>query len=104
MNPYASPGTPALPLYLLDRAGYPAWRDAQPANVAAWLKAQGFDAAPGSTVLLPGSDGIAGAVLGVGDRPAPYAYAPAAQALPEGARGPQGGLPAAPPASPRLRQ
>src|SRR5690606_21857171 len=95
MNPaYATPGTPALPLYLLDRAGFAAWRDAQPAAVAAWLKAQAFDAAPGSAVLLPGSDGIAGAVLGVGDRLDPYAYAHGPQALPEGAWAPQGELPA----------
>jgi len=95
MNPaYATPGTPALPLYLLDRAGFAAWRDAQPAGVSAWLKAQAFDAAPGSAVLLPGSDGIAGAVLGVGDRLDPYAYAHGPQALPEGAWAPQGELPA----------
>jgi len=95
MNPaYATPGTPALPLYLLDRAGFAAWRDAQPAAVAAWLKAQAFDAAPGSAVLLPGSDGIAGAVLGVGDRLDPYAYAHGPQALPAGAWAPQGELPA----------
>ena len=93
MNPaYAAPGTAALPLYLLDRAGYPAWRDAQPAAVAAWLRAQPFDAAPGSAVLLPGTDGIAGAVLGLGDRLDPYSYAHAPLALPEGAWTPQGGL------------
>ncbi|WP_447731008.1 leucyl aminopeptidase family protein [Pseudoxanthomonas suwonensis] len=91
---YAPAGTPALPLHLLDRAGFAAWRDAQPAGVAAWLKAQAFDAAPGSAVLLPGSDGIAGAVLGIGDRLDPYAYAHGPQALPEGAWAPQGELPA----------
>ena len=93
MNPaYAAAGTPARPLYLLDRAGYPAWRDAQPAAVAGWLRAQPFDAAPGSAMLLPGSDGIAGAVLGVGDRLDPYSYAHAPLALPEGAWTPHAAL------------
>src|SRR5690606_15238262 len=94
MNPaYASPGTSALPLYLVDRAGYPAWRDAQPAAVAAWLQAQPFDGSPGSAVLLPGASGIGGAVLGVGDRLDPYSYAHAPLALPEGAWTPQDALP-----------
>src|SRR5690606_12108172 len=50
------------------------------------------DAAPGSAVLLPGDDGLAGAVLGLGDRLDPYSYAHAPLALPEGAWAPQGGL------------
>src|SRR5690606_8707838 len=91
---YAPAGTPALPHHLLDPAAFAAWRDVQPAGVAGWLKAQAFDAAPGSAVLLPGSDGIAGAVLGIGDRLDPYAYAHGPQALPEGAWAPQGELPA----------
>ncbi len=95
MNPaYANAGTPALPLHLVDRAGYPAWRDAQPPAVSAWLQAQAFDAAPASAVLLPGEGGIGGAVVGVGDRLDPYSYAHAPLALPEGAWAPQGGLPA----------
>ena len=94
MNPaYASPGTSALPLYLVDRAGYPAWRDAQPAAAAAWLQAQPFDGSPGSAVLLPGASGIGGAVLGVGDRLDPYSYAHGPLALPEGAWTPQDALP-----------
>jgi len=92
--PYASADTPALPLYLLDRAGYAAWRAQQPASSGAWLDSQGFDAAPGSVALLPGSEGLAGAVLGVGDRLDPYSYAHGASALPEGAWAPVGELPA----------
>ena len=34
---YADPGSSALPLHLLDRDGYGAWRSAQPAAVSAWL-------------------------------------------------------------------
>ncbi|HET6397147.1 MAG TPA: leucyl aminopeptidase family protein [Pseudoxanthomonas sp.] len=87
-HPYASADTPALPLHLVDRGGYAAWRAAQPAAIGAWLDAQGFDAAPGSAVLLPGEGGVAGAVLGLGDRLDPYAYAHAPTALPEGAWAP----------------
>ena len=48
---YARNESTALPLHLVDRAGYAAWRDAQPPAIAAWLETQGFDAAPGSAVL-----------------------------------------------------
>ncbi|KAF1686707.1 leucyl aminopeptidase [Pseudoxanthomonas broegbernensis] len=76
---------PALPLHLLDRAGYPAWLAALPAATAAWLQTQGFEAAPGTAALLPGEAGVAGAVLGIGDRLDPYAYAHGPAALPSGA-------------------
>ena len=75
----------ALPLHILSRADYPAWLAAQPAAVARWLQAQGFDAAPGSAAAFPGEDGgIAGAVLGIGDALDPQAYAHAPSALPAG--------------------
>lgn len=74
----------ARPLYVLDRDGYTAWKNAQPAALQAWLDAQGFTAAAHSSALLPGEDGIAAAVLGVGDRSDPYSYAHAPHALPAG--------------------
>ena len=92
---YASPDTPALPLHLVDAAGFSAWRAAQPAAIGAWLDAQGFDGAAGSFALLPGDTGAAGAVLGVGDRLDPYAYAHAPTALPAGAWTPAAELSAA---------
>ena len=92
---YASPDTPALPLHLVDAAGFSAWRAARPAAIGAWLDAQGFDGAAGSFALLPGDTGAAGAVLGVGDRLDPYAYAHAPTALPAGAWTPAAELPAA---------
>lgn len=76
----------ALPLYVLDRDGFADWNAQQPAAVQAWLAAQQFNAAACSVALLPGSDGIAGAVLGVGDRADAYAYAHAPFALPAGSR------------------
>ena len=74
----------ALPLYVLDTTTFAAWRDAQSAAVAAYLDATGFTAAEGSVALLPGQDGLAGAVIGVGERSDAYSYAHAPFALPAG--------------------
>ena len=90
---YADAGAPALPLHLLDRDGYAAWRAAQPAAVSAWLDAQAFQPVPGAIALLPGETGIAGAVCGIGDRLDPCSYAHAPLALPPGAWTPAGELP-----------
>lgn len=74
----------ARPLHCVQRAALAHWREAQPAGVGAWLDAQAFDAGSGSLVLLPGDDGVAGAVIGVADPQDPFAYAHAPQALPPG--------------------
>ena len=58
----------ALPLYVLDREQFASWKDGQPAATQAWLASQGFTAGAFTTALLPGADGLAGAVIGVGDR------------------------------------
>ena len=84
INGFTTDASHALPLYVLDRDGFAAWAATQPAAVQAWLSSQQFNAAPNSVALLPGSDGIAGAVLGVGDRADAYAYAHAPFALPAG--------------------
>ncbi len=84
INGFTSDSSNALPLYVLDRDGFSAWREQQPAAMQAWLDAQQFNASPASVVLLPGEAGIAGAVLGVGDRADAYAYAHAPFALPAG--------------------
>ncbi|WP_313643550.1 leucyl aminopeptidase family protein [Stenotrophomonas sp.] len=81
---YTTDSSTALPLHVLDRDGFAAWKAQQPAAVQAWADAQQFTAAPGSVLLLPGDNGIAGAVLGVGDRADAYAYAHAPFALPAG--------------------
>jgi len=83
---FTSDANNALPLHVLDKASFAAWLDAQPAATQAWLKSQQFTAAPGSVALLPGDDGLAGAVLGVGDRADAHAYAHAPFALPAGSR------------------
>jgi leucyl aminopeptidase len=74
----------ALPLHAATAATYVAWRDQQTPAVQAWLQAQGFTAAAGTHALLPGSEGLAGAVLGVADLRDPFAWAHAPYALPAG--------------------
>ena len=76
--------TPALPLHVVTAAAFADWSAHQSATLQAWLKAQQFTAAAGSHALLPGSDGLAGAVLGIGDAHDPFAYAHAPYALPAG--------------------
>jgi len=81
---YTTDSSNALPLHVLDRDGFAAWKATQSAAVQAWAAAQQFNAAPNSVLLLPGDNGIAGAVLGVGDHADAYAYAHAPFALPAG--------------------
>jgi leucyl aminopeptidase len=65
---------PALPLHLVDTARFPAWRDAQPPRVRAWVEAHGFKGDALSFLVLPGDDGApAAAVAGVSDPQDPVA-------------------------------
>jgi leucyl aminopeptidase len=74
----------ALPLYCVERTGFDDWRRLQVPALGSWIDAQTFTGASGSLLLLPGEDGLAGAVLGIGDRNDPYSYAHAPFALPPG--------------------
>ena len=78
--------TPDQPraLHLLTVAQYAAWRDAQGDATRAWLQGQGYTGAAGSVALLPGPDGVAGAVAVIADLLDPNAYAHAPFALPVG--------------------
>jgi leucyl aminopeptidase len=79
------PANTPHPLHIVDKAGFAAWRDAQPAAVQAWLAAQRFDGGAGSAQSWANADGhLAGAVLGIGDALDAYSYAHAPQALPAG--------------------
>ncbi len=91
---FATDTVAARPLHVLAASGYEAWLAAQPAATQAWLQAQQFKAAAGTHALLPGENGVAGAVLGIGDPLDAYAYAHAPMALPEGDWVPAGDLPA----------
>ncbi|MDV3467460.1 M17 family metallopeptidase [Stenotrophomonas sp. C3(2023)] len=74
----------ALPLHVFDRAQFAQWLPQQDEATRNWLQAQGFTASAHSAVLLAGTHGLAGAIIGVGDRGDAYSYAHAPHALPEG--------------------
>jgi leucyl aminopeptidase len=92
----------SLPLWLLADSELPKWLNEQPADVAAWLRANAFQAERHRVLALPGAGGtIAGAVVGLGqlgsladlklwhaaglaDRLPPYTY-PLASSLPPAA-------------------
>ena len=63
---FADADSPSRPLYVLASAGLPAWLAGQSDAVRGWVQAAGFTAALGDVVLLPGNDGVAGAVFGFG--------------------------------------
>ena len=82
---FASNAASALPLHVVTRGGFAAWRDAQPAAVQAWLAAQRFDGSAGTALSWADAQGqLAGAVIGIGDALDPYSYAHAPNALPGG--------------------
>ncbi|HHW4681198.1 MAG TPA: leucyl aminopeptidase family protein [Xylella taiwanensis] len=76
--------TNALPLHVLNRECFTDWLATQPTPIQSWAQTQGFAAATGSVLLLPGEHGLAGAVLGVGDHADPYTYAHGPFTLPAG--------------------
>jgi len=81
---FADADATARPLHATTAAAFDAWCAAQPPARQAWLKAQGFSGAAGTCALLPGDDGLAGAVLGIADLSDPFAWAHAPYALPTG--------------------
>ncbi|WP_112311663.1 leucyl aminopeptidase family protein [Pseudogemmobacter bohemicus] len=85
---FADPGEASLPLYIVTAAGLPDFLAGPGAAFASWLRASGFEAAAGELRLLPGGDGIQGAVAGLGSDTARkrqrFILARAASALPEG--------------------
>jgi leucyl aminopeptidase len=72
------------PLHAVRPAGLEALLKALPAQQATWLNQVGFRAAAGELQLVPGADGMAGAVLGLGDDRSPYGFGALATRLPEG--------------------
>ncbi|MDO5530370.1 MAG: leucyl aminopeptidase family protein, partial [Paracoccus sp. (in: a-proteobacteria)] len=85
MSPrFADKTQPSLPLWLAACA----LPEGLPDGAREWAEACGFTGAAGQVCLLPGEDGLAGAIYGIGpeDRLArdPFAPAAAGAALPEG--------------------
>ncbi len=75
----------ALPLHAVRPEGLAAWLGGLPQPAAAFLRDTGFTAASGEVALLPGLDGLAGAVVGLGNGEAsPWAYGGLPHALPSG--------------------
>jgi leucyl aminopeptidase len=74
----------ARPLHTVRPAALKVFLDGQPKPVAAWLRETGFAAKAGELRLLPGPDGISGAVLGLGDDHSPYVFGGLPAELPEG--------------------
>jgi leucyl aminopeptidase len=74
----------ALPLHLIERTQFAAWKAAQPEAIQRWAESQAFNASAGSVLLLPGERGVAGAVVGIGDPLDPHSYGHAPTALPGG--------------------
>jgi leucyl aminopeptidase len=80
----AETGAAALPLYAVRPAGLESFFESLTLAQAAYLRAQGFAAAAKSLLLLPDPAGLAGAVLGLGADPSPFAFGDLAGALPAG--------------------
>lgn len=74
----------AAPLHAVRPGGLEAWLAGLDPAAAAFLRGSGFAASAGHLALLPGGDGVGGAVLGLGDDRSPHAFGGLALALPEG--------------------
>ena len=74
----------ALPLHAVRPDGLAELLKVLPAAQGAYLKATGFAAKKQELVLLPGAEGLAGAVLGLGSDYSPWAFGGIASRLPEG--------------------
>lgn len=76
--------TGALPLHAVRPEGLEALLATLPTATAAFARASGFAAKPQELVLLPGQDGLAGALLGLGQDRSPWAFGGLSSRLPEG--------------------
>lgn len=64
----------AIPVVVVKRSQFSAWRDQQTPHLQTWLSAHAFTASGGSFLLIPGQDGAVSAVVaGVNDDKDPFA-------------------------------
>lgn len=86
---FADPTAPSLPLQIVPSDGLAEFLANQPAPIRAWLEQSRFKAALGDIRLIPGADGVAGAVVGFGTAQARarlrFGLAKAVASLPLGA-------------------
>ncbi len=78
------PAGAALPLHAVRPKNLAALLDRLAPDQAAFARAAAFTAAAGSVLLLPGTEGFDGALLGLGTAPALHGFGAAATALPSG--------------------
>ncbi len=83
---FVSPPTAALPLFAVRADGLAPFLDTLPAEQARFLRASGYAAAAQELALLPGGEGVTGAVLGLGEDRAPEAFGDLAFRLPADTR------------------
>ena len=62
----------SLPLHRVSASELLTFLATLPVASAAFLRASGFTAKPGDIALIPGADGLSGAVLGVGAPASPW--------------------------------
>jgi leucyl aminopeptidase len=74
----------ALPLHTVRPAALEAFLASLPAPQRAFLNATGFAAKTGELQLLPGPDGVSGAVFGLGEDRSPHVFGALPARLPEG--------------------
>ena len=79
----APPDIPALPVHSVRAANLQPVLAALPPEAARFVTASGFTAESGQVCLVPGPDGIAAALLGLGAERSPWAHAALPMALPE---------------------
>ena len=80
----AQPGTPSLPIHAARPETLDATLAALGPHHAAFLRAAGFTAASGQRHLLPGENGLAAAIIGLGADRSPYTHGALPFALPPG--------------------
>ena len=74
-----------LPLTPLTANVLASWLKKQPKATTAWVKGAGFDATPGSVLLLPGKDaGVASALVGITGDDDIWSWSAASDKLPKG--------------------
>ena len=76
----------SLPLHAINAAQLPVFLAALPDASASFLRASGFAAKPGDFALIPGADGLVGAVVGIGKEASPWNFGGAPWALPARSR------------------
>ena len=74
----------ALPLQAVSPAGLEGWLATAAPATRAFVAGQNFTARANELVLLPGPEGVAGALAGLGEATGPWAWGGLAQALPAG--------------------